>query len=502
MARWFVDRRPERGIPSVSLRRLLPQAQFLGCRDLIVSGCSADSRRLEPGEVFVALPRHGQDGQDNIARAIERGAVGVIAERPSTAAGALQVIVADSRDAHARLAQALAGGPSEVLPIFAVSGHRGRTATACFLRAILEARGGRIGLVGDHGWSDGVNSYPAGQSEPGAVELAEMFLAMGERGCAGGILEVSPAILTERSIAGMHFAAAIVTDLPGSSITLERRVELRRAHAPVMRAVVAGGISVVNADDREAELLGAVNLKTRRVSFGTAGSADVSAAIEGSSTREPRVSIRGLGRQAVVRLRPPGSQHALHAAAAAAVAWSLGFDAEQVAAGLESVDSITGQIERVNEGQDFGVWIDPRHDAGALRETLDSLRSRCAGKIHCVLTVDGDSASWPELAFVAENAAVRLVLTVGGPVGEGNDILLDGLLACCRRPGLVRVEPDRRAAIEAALGVACTGDAVLIAGGGRKCWFEPGTRPTACGDRSLAVAWLRRHRQRSWRLSA
>src|SRR5436305_7512439 len=113
MARWFVDRLPQRGIPSVSLRRLLPEARFVGCHDFFVSGCTADSRRLDPGQVFVAVrgPRH--DGHAFVTQAMERGAAGVVVERTVPEAGRLQVVVPDSRAAHARLCQALAGDPTE-----------------------------------------------------------------------------------------------------------------------------------------------------------------------------------------------------------------------------------------------------------------------------------------------------------------------------------------------------------------------------------------------------
>src|SRR5262249_13105746 len=93
MARWFVDRSPHRGIPSVSLRRLLPEARFVGCRDWEVSGCSADSRRLDPGQVFVAVGGPDGGGPASIRMALDRGAAGVVVERPYPEAGRLQVIV-------------------------------------------------------------------------------------------------------------------------------------------------------------------------------------------------------------------------------------------------------------------------------------------------------------------------------------------------------------------------------------------------------------------------
>ena len=96
MARWFVDRLPQRGIPSVSLRGLLPGARFVGCPDWEGTGCAADHRRLDPGQVFVAVRDARYDGHDHLAEALERGAAGVIVERVSPEAGRLQVIVDDA----------------------------------------------------------------------------------------------------------------------------------------------------------------------------------------------------------------------------------------------------------------------------------------------------------------------------------------------------------------------------------------------------------------------
>ena len=107
MARWFVDRLPQRGLPSVSLRRLLPEAQFAGCVDWKVFGCTDDHRRLEPGQVFVAAreARPGYDGHLFVREALERGAAGVVVERPCPEAGRLQV---DRPECH--------GGPRADLP--------------------------------------------------------------------------------------------------------------------------------------------------------------------------------------------------------------------------------------------------------------------------------------------------------------------------------------------------------------------------------------------------
>src|SRR5947209_6261299 len=215
MARWFVDRQPQQGIPSVSLRRLLPEARFLGRGDFEVSGCTADSRRLDPGQVFVAVRGGRHDGHEFVAQAMERGAAGVVVEQPVPEAGRLQVVVPDSRAAHARLCQALAGDPSDQLLTLGVTGSCGRTVTALFLRAIFEAAGARCGLVGRLGWSDGLATRPLGAGVPGAEGLAAMLAAMVERGCAVAVLELGCSALARRRVEGVRFDAAVVTDVGG-----------------------------------------------------------------------------------------------------------------------------------------------------------------------------------------------------------------------------------------------------------------------------------------------
>ena len=147
MARWFVDRLPQGGIPSVSLRRLLPDARFVGCPDWEVSGCCDDHRRLDPGQLFVAIRGPHYDGHAFIREAFDRGAAGVVLEHPCPDAGRLQVVVDDARAAHARICQALAGDPSQQITMLGVAGTFGKTVASMFVRSILEADGQRCGLV-------------------------------------------------------------------------------------------------------------------------------------------------------------------------------------------------------------------------------------------------------------------------------------------------------------------------------------------------------------------
>jgi UDP-N-acetylmuramoyl-L-alanyl-D-glutamate--2,6-diaminopimelate ligase len=502
MARWFVDRLPQRGIPSVSLRRLLPEARFVGCHDWEVSGCTADSRRLDPGQVFVAIRGERHDGHSYVAQAMERGAAGVVVEQLCPEAGRLQVVVPDARAALAKLCQALAGDPTEQLLTIGVTGACGKTVTGLFLRSIFEATGARFGLVGSLGWSDGVKTRPvaSGRAIPDAEGLATMLAAMVERGCLGGVIEVSSEALERRRVEGLEFDAAVITDLAhvagrGSKAVLAQR----RLKARVFRKVVPGGVAVVNADDPHAELLGSVNLDARRVSFGLDRPADVTAKIERLDRTGTRFLLRGFDREARVDLGLIGRHHVTEALAAAAVAWSRELALDDVVAGLESVKRVSGRLDPVNEGQDFEVRIDQAKTGAELEQVLTALRGLIGekgGRIHCVLGAEGlqERSVRHDLAQAAEAGSDRVVLTTHNPRTEDPNQILDDLLAGLRHPGRVRIEPDRRQAIATVLADARAGDAVLIAGKGEQTYQILADRVVVFDDRALAAEWLRAQR--------
>lgn len=497
MARWFVDRLPQRGIPSVSLRRLLPEAQFVGCPDWEVSGCTADSRRLDPGQVFVAVRGARVDGHAFVSQALERGAAGVIVEHACPEAGPLQAIVPDSRIALARLCQALAGDPARQLTLLGVTGTFGKTATSLFLRSIYEASGCRMGTVGVKEWFDGVAARPGGRPIPQVESLAVMLSSMVEQRCTGAVIEVAPEALERRRLETLDFDAAVVTDLGGplgwAAGDLSDR---RRQKGRLVRQVIPGGAVVVNADDPHAELLGALNLDARRVTFSLKRPADVTASIERIEPRGSRFQLRGFEREATVEIRLTGPSSVTHAIAAAALAQAQGVALEHVVAGLEAVVRVPGRMEAVREGQPFEVVIDQASTAIGLREALANLRGFVRGKIHCVLGAEGNQ-DWRvrnALATTAEAGADRVILTTNNPRTEDPNQIFDDLLAGFHHPARVRIETDRRQAIETALSDARAGDAVLIAGKGDQTFQILADRAIPFSDRQVATEWLLAHR--------
>ncbi len=536
MARWFVDRLPQHGIPSVSLRLLLPEAQFVGCADWNVSGCTDDHRRLEPGQVFVAAPQAqpGYDGHLFVREALERGAAGVVLERPCDLAGRLQVVVPDAMAAHARICQALAGDPSRKLVTLGVTGSFGKTITALMVHSIIEAAGDRCALAGSLGFHDGVAVRPAGAGfptgagamrmgigrgesisglnrlnhepgvyAPGACGVAALLSTMVERRCKGAILEVSSEGLAHRSFDGIAFHAALVTDVAAPvGFPPEVVLQKRRAKARLFRQIVPGGIAVVNADDPHAEILGGINFDARRVAFAmepvptSSGIIDVSARLQRIDGSGTRLVLHGFDREAAIHLPLIGPRVATCALAAAALAWAFEIDRADVVAGLEAVQCVAGHLESVGEGQDFDVRIDAAQSPEEVAQALTALRALAAGRVHVVLGAEGggDRADRRRLAEVVEGSADRVILTLSNPRTEDPNQILDDLLAGFRRPGKIRVEPDRQAAIEAALADARCGDVVLIAGKGRQGYQIFADTVTPFDDHAVARQWLQSHK--------
>lgn len=465
MARWFRDRDPARGIPAVSLRSLLPEAQLRGCHDLVVSGCSQDSRRVEPGEIFAALRGERHDGHEFAPRAIERGACGAIVERELPLDGAVQVIVADSRAAHARLTRALAGDPGSRLVTIVIAGSRAARSAALGLTAILEADGHRCGRIGPDGsWTDGTRHYPGNGRWPAPELLLGLAETLAARGCTHLVVEVPASHHAATDLACLGPIAALIVPDTRPAPDLESRVAARRALKRLACQVRSGGIVAVSADDREAELIGAVNLQADRLAFGGDPLADVSAtAIVGGLRGPSHLLIPDLIPELArpVRFRPLGARNARGALAAAALARGLGIDPQRIAEGLESLGEVPGRLELLASSGAFTVVREDADCETTLRGAFAELRALGSRRLLSVLS--------PEVARRGELARL---------CGMFSDLVVTG--------------DDRREAIELGLSRAAAGDTVLVLGGSR-----PRPQPRSGGavvidDRSLVAAWFRR----------
>jgi UDP-N-acetylmuramoyl-L-alanyl-D-glutamate--2,6-diaminopimelate ligase len=500
MVRWFIDRTPQKGAPSVSLRRLLPEAKIVGGQDWEVSGCASDTQKLQPGQVFVAVGNARADGQTNtlVQTALSRGARGVIVERAIPEAGQLQAVVPDARAAYGRLCHALAGDPSQNLDVIGVAGGSDARLVTLLLHSIMTEAGQRFGEVSPQGWSDGHAWVPpvAGFSE--SEGLAGMLGGMVKRRCSGALVEFSQSALDHTTMAdGLELSVAVVPSVRESSEDDEASLQARRrAFARLVRRVSPGGVVVVNEDDPDCEILGAVNLLADRVSIGIDKPADVRAEVEWYEAHRSRFRLLAEGMDTMVTLRLGGIESIQAALAAAAVARQRGVDEATIMRGLEMVEGIPGRFERIDEGQEFEVRVDAAKSPEELIVALAQARQGLEGRIFCVVGAEGhaDLGERVRLGQVVHELADMIIFTSDNPRAEEPASILDDLHAATDWADHIRLDPDRRRAIETALSMAMAGDVVLIAGKGRNAFQILEDRVIPFDDRGVAARWLRAER--------
>jgi len=233
----------------------LPEKRVIGEPPRSVSSIAGDSRLVEPGACFVAVPGFKQDGRRFILDAIRRGAAVVVTEgEPVADLPVAQVLVPSVRVSLARLAGAFYGHPSTQLTLVGITGTNGKTTTSYLVEALLRARGLGTGVIGTIQYVLGDETRPASQTTPEALDLQSMLAHMRDRGVRGVAMEVSSHALALARADGLAFDVAVFTNLTQDHLdfhgTLESyRLAKRRLFELLAESPKPARTAVINADD-------------------------------------------------------------------------------------------------------------------------------------------------------------------------------------------------------------------------------------------------------------
>jgi UDP-N-acetylmuramoyl-L-alanyl-D-glutamate--2,6-diaminopimelate ligase len=475
----------------VSLRDLVPAAEFVGARDVRVLRCSADSRTVMPGDVFVALRGIRRDGHEFVNEAVARGARAVVSERPVDV-HVPRAIVPDSRDLYARICQALAGNPSRSLKAIGVTGTNGKTTTTRLIAAVLAEAGATVGTLGTLGYCDSVDREPAELTTPKAETLARWLARMTARDCSHAIMEVSSQAITERRIAGIEFAHVCLTNLGRDHLDYHHTLAAyHRAKIQLFERISAGGTAVVNVDDsgcREHLPL----LPGRVITVGMQHRADLSATLV-ERFKSEQTFLLSAGRVSLpVRTAMIGDHHVVNCLTAAAVGVAEGVDLTTIVRGLESVRNVPGRLERIECGQSFGVFVDYAHTPEALSVALSTLREVTPGRVICVFGAGGnrDTSKRPLMGQAVESQSDLVVVTSDNPRFEDPQAIATEIFSGFEHGTRARWISDRAQAIEYALWLAEPDDTVLIAGRGHEPFQIVGEARVPLDDRDVARRYL------------
>jgi UDP-N-acetylmuramoyl-L-alanyl-D-glutamate--2,6-diaminopimelate ligase len=436
-----------------------------------IRGIAHDSRRVGPGDLFVAWRGAKHDGHEHVAEALTRGAVAVLAAAPRPAEIRVPWLSAtDPRRLLGPLAARLYGHPDRELLHVGVTGTNGKSTVVELVAAILTAAGRPAGRLGTLGYRFGELSFDAERTTPEGSDYFRLLRAMRDAGAAAVVAEVSSHALAQGRVAGASYDLALFTNLTRDHLDFHADLEAYFAAKRQLFAMLkAGGRAVLNLDDPYGRrLAGGV---PAAIGFGRGADAavrpvEVSRDIDG--TRGELDTPRGRLRfDSALR----GDYNLDNLLAAVAAAEALELPRAAIGEGIAACRPLPGRMELVSTRGGFAVLVDYAHTDAALRAALESARRLAPGRLIVVFGCGGDRdpGKREPMGRLAGELADLAVVTSDNPRGESPE----AIIAAVRRGleasgGDYLVEPDRRAAIRRAVGEADEGALVLVAGKGHE----------------------------------
>jgi UDP-N-acetylmuramoyl-L-alanyl-D-glutamate--2,6-diaminopimelate ligase len=485
--------------------------------DAVIRGICHDSRRVAPGDLFVALRGSAVDGHAYLREAARLGASAFLVEDvpPGTDVGGRPVaIVPDTRRALAPVACRFYGHPADELSLVGVTGTNGKTSTTFLIESILAAAGRRAGLIGTVEIRYHDVRVRTVNTTPESLELQRTLRAMRTEGIDHVVMEVSSHGVALGRIDGCRFAVGAFTNLTQDHLDFHGTMEAyRAAKAAFFRSHLRpGGAAVLNADDPAAPAFAEAAQEAGawlvRVSRDPASDADVVLESAELDLARTRARLRLPAGRLDVTLPLIGDFNLENLLVAVGSAVALGVTPEAIAAGVAACPQVPGRVERV--GADLPdaptVLVDYAHTPDAVEKLLRTLRPLARGRLVTVFGCGGDRdrSKRPLMAESAARWSDRVVATSDNPRSEDPAAILREVEAGLK--SLRRVEPDalgaatgvyavvldRREAIARAIACARREDMVLIAGKGHEDYQIVGRERLPFDDRLEARAALER----------
>lgn len=482
--------------------RSMPLPLLLGsCADawstVQVLGVQLDSRRVRPGDLFLAVPGDNHDGRQFIEQAVANGAVAVVAEPPvSGFVDAVQVPVLEipelAREAGV-IAARFYGDPSHSLDMVAITGTNGKTTTTRLLAQLLRAQGRRCGVIGTLGAVLDDSVTAATNTTPDAVALQQQLAAWRDGDVAAVSMEVSSHALDQGRTNGARFDIAVFTNLSQDhldyhgSMAAYGRSKQQLFRSPGLRH------AVVNLDDAYGvEVLAGLPATVQAWTFSATGHADAKIRVTEAQFHPGGVHASletpwGCGTFASPL---PGDFNLANVVAAVTCALLLEHQLPAVLAAVAALQPVPGRMQPVPNALGVQVIVDYAHTPDALAQVLAALRSHVAGRLVVVFGCGGDRdpGKRAPMGHIACAAADRVILTSDNPRHEDPQAILQEIRSGCS--GDVQMQPDRAAAIAAAIAGAKSGDCVLIAGKGHEDYQIVGSERRPFSDAAVAARAL------------
>lgn len=466
------------------LVRPLAIHRVTGDLDTEIKGLEVDSRKVKPGDLFIALKGFTVDGHRFVTQAVEKGASAVLVEEAIPTPGVPVIEVPDTRRALAVLAAKFYRYPTKELKLIGVTGTNGKTTTTYLIEQLLTDAGHKTGVIGTIQMKVGEKIFPVKNTTPDTLDLQRSFRMMRDEGCEYSVIEVSSHALALGRTWGSQFHIGVFTNLTQDHLDFHETMEKYREAKGLLFSQLGHGYgdepeqhvyAVLNADDRASNYYKQIT-PAQVITYGIDRAADVQATdirISASGMEFELKTFRGTKR---VQTRLIGKFNVYNLLAAVSVALIEGVSLDQIVQSIGKIEGVNGRFEPVFAGQPYTVIVDYAHTPDSLENVLKTIREFAEKRVTCVVGCGGDRdrTKRPLMAEIAARYSDWSVFTSDNPRTEDPEAILRDMVAGVQDVDLNRytVIPDRREAIQAAIEKAKPGDIVLIAGKGHETYQE------------------------------
>jgi UDP-N-acetylmuramoyl-L-alanyl-D-glutamate--2,6-diaminopimelate ligase len=482
----------------------VPDAKLEGDGEVEVTGIAYDSRRVKSGDLFVAVEGLHSDGHAYVSDALARGAVAVAVDRDVTVPRGMPLLrMPSTRIGLAEVAAEFYGRPSGKLKVAGITGTDGKTTTTHMAEHVLQASGLVAGAMSTVSFTSGGGEVDnlSGQTTMEAPEVQAWLARMVEAGVGCAVIETTSHALVQERVRACDFDVAAFTNVGHDHLdyhaTWDEYLEAKARLIDLAASSVDKGIektAVLNRDDASYERLSRRPI-ARRWTYGLTTASDfhpLDLSVTGAGSHFRMKTPLG---ETEVTLHVPARFNIYNALCAAGVCLALGVPLEAIGTGLAGFEGVRGRLEPVDVGQDFRVYIDFAHSAGALASALAELRPFTTGRL---IVVFGSTArsdhDRPGMGRAAADFADFFIITTDDPVDQDPVEIARDVQSGAegKAPGHdYEIVIDRRAAIRRAIEIARPGDCVLLAGKGHERSMRMATGSEPWDERAEAEAAIR-----------
>lgn len=483
----------------MELSALLLQAAVTGDASVNITGLTADSRRVAPGDLYFCIPGFTHDGHDFAASAVQQGASALVVER-ELPLPVPQIVVSDARYANAVMARHYYGNPSRQVRTIGVTGTNGKTTTAMLIEAILAAAGRKTGLMGTIHVKIGDTIETAERTTADALSLQRTLRRMADAGIDTCVMEVSSHALDQGRVIGIDFRTAVFTNLTQDHLDYHRTMERYQAAKGLFFARLGNAgepgeigrkFAVLNADDPAHEAYRELTA-AEVILYGIDREADVRATRYELTPRGTELTVSTFAGEATVTVNLLGKFNVYNILGAISATLAEGVPLATITGALEQIPGVEGRVERVDRGQPYAVLVDYAHTPDGLMNVLDTVREFARARVITVFGCGGDRdrGKRPLMGRIAVERSDYAIVTSDNPRTEDPAAIARDIAAGIVEAGYgeekYEVVLDRKQAIQKAVELAEPEDVVLIAGKGHETYQIIGGTTYPFDDRVVA----------------